>query len=133
MGVRERIFGVLSGDPDLNQLGINNSNLYSTFAGESAPSLRFAVLRWGLKTSGVKRSAVLQELSLWVYDDDRDYSWINSVIKRWCKIMDGMAGVSMDDGWLLQADWAGDSTDEFDDVYDRITRSSSYILVITES
>lgn len=131
MGVRERVFGILAGDGELNALGISTANLWLNSAGDSAPSERFAVVRWGLNSPGLKRTATRQEVSLWVYDTDRDYSWINSVIKRWCVLLETLSGGGTDAGWILDTEWQGEGEDGFDDIYVRITRASSYILVMT--
>lgn len=129
MGVREKVYSALVSDSFMNTLGVNIETLWANNAPDTPTSDRFAVLRWGPETPGLKRAAKFFDCTLWAYDRDDDFTWIKDVITRWCKVMDSIVGENTGDGWIIQCDWQGDGSDFWDDAWQRSGRASTYTIV----
>lgn len=134
MGLREYVYAAVVDDAELLSLGLNADTVSANGAPVSPQTDRFAVLRWGPETPGLpgQRGANRmseREVSLWVYDRNPDYANINLALKRWCVLMDGTSGANTGGGWITCCEWNGDSDDGWDDVYERIVRSSTYTII----
>jgi hypothetical protein len=138
MTVRELVYGILSADAELVSLGLTPATTYANGAADSPKERTWAILRWGAETvaTGGQRGrlkTVERDVTLWVYDKQRDYDNINSIIKRWCVLMENLearrTGDGVNDGWLSQCYWQGDGDDTYDDVYEAWTKPSTYTIV----
>lgn len=139
MSVRGLVYKLIANDPALNGIGLSTSNVFANGAPDSPPHFNiFAVLRWGPEVVGTggqrgRMKSSERECSIWVYDKNPDYTRINSVIRRWCEIMEAIeaksTGVASTDGYITQADWNGDGEDAYDDIYEAWTRPSTYTII----
>jgi hypothetical protein len=138
VSLRETVFSAIATDPALNALGISADNLWTVNAADDASAPEgsmpevFAILNWGLRVPLIGRSATSQEVSLWVYDAQKDYTRVvNPAIKAWCDVCDALVSQPTGSGWILGANWQGDSADNWDDAWLRIVRDSSYTIITT--
>lgn len=145
MTVRELIYGLVSTDPELGLLGINGNTVFANGAPDSPPpdalGKSWAVLNWGQESTTLSRASengrarrvTTRDVSLWVYSRQDDYGDINTVVKRWCALMDTLEARSTGngpyDGWVATTQWQGDSPDGWDDVYKANYRSSEYTII----
>jgi hypothetical protein len=144
MTVRELVYGLVSTDPELATLGIDQSTTFANGAPDSppdAPAKMWAVLNWGPENvtlaraseNGRSRRVTERDVSLWVYSRQDDFGDINIAIKRWCAFMDALeakpTGSGPYDGWIATTRWEGDSADGWDDVYAANYRSSAYTII----
>lgn len=138
MTVRELMYGLVSNDPVLNGLHLNQSTLYANFGADSPQHDFFAVLRWGgevttLTAQRGRLKVTERSCSLWVYDRQPTYDRINDAIKRWCEIMDALearrTGDGTYDGFISSTYWEGDGDDAYDDALERYTKSSTYTII----
>lgn len=134
MGIRELVFAALIGDAQLNALGITTDTLWENNAPDSAPADVFGVLRWGVGNAplpGADKRVTATEVALWAYDRNQDYGKVLQINKRWCIIMESLVGQSTGDGYVLGISDPTDGPDAWDDIYERVTRPSSYTIVHT--
>jgi hypothetical protein len=144
MTVRELIYGLVSTDPELLALTLDDDVTFANGGPDSpppAPRKMWQVLNWGAENTtlarpgenGRSRRMSQRDVSLWVYSRDDDYGDINSAIKRWCSLMDALEARSTGngpyDGWVTSVVWQGDSADGWDDVYQANYRSSEYTII----
>jgi hypothetical protein len=138
MSVREYVFATCAYDPTLIGLGLNVDTLYANNAPDSPKERFWGVLRWGAEVPGAPGQrgtgrVTERECSLWVYDKAFDYTAINKAIRQWVLLLDAIegkkTGSAPGDGWITQADWQSDGDDGYDDVYEAIYRSSTYIII----
>lgn len=138
MSVRELLYQLVANDPELNTLGFTPDTVYANGAPDSPMERRWAVIVWGIENPGIATQIGRgrmsdREVELWVYDRDRDYTTINSVLARWRELMDDLAsvrtGAAPTDGWVTSAFWSGDGRDGYDGVYEAVYRTSAYRLI----
>jgi hypothetical protein len=125
--VRSFIYGLLSSDATLNGLGINTTSLY---AGDiDTPAERpFAVLRWGVTDPGID-TVNQQLLTVWIHHHPGNEDVIRSIKLRIRALITGLGGNATENGWMVAADWTGDSSDLSDDVLGTIIQQSNYSLI----
>ena len=138
MTVREFVFSLITVDPVMNGYGINANTLHANQEPDSPSSDVFGILRWGAENPGLagQRGAsrvTERDVSLWVYDIDFDFTRIANSLKRWQALMDALSGQKTGpgsgDGWITCCEWQGEGDDTWDDVYQRITRWSTFSIV----
>lgn len=114
-------------DSELASIGVQA--VYGSNSVDSAPEDCFIVLHWETTTKAFGLVGSPQ-LTVWVYDKERDYSLrIDPAIDRVKTIFTEAVHVPGSDGiTLTAATWNGDSDDLFDDGYNAITRTASFSL-----
>jgi hypothetical protein len=127
MGLRQAVFDALKTDVQLNSLGITEDSLYPA-AVDSPQQKLFAVLAWGTSTLGPGRDSTvnLEDLTLWVYNRERNYGPITDILKRSRVIVLGLERVWLNPGWTSGVNWLGSSVDLWDDAYLAATRNDAY-------
>lgn len=87
----------------------------------------FAVIKWTDTGDPAFGKIGNQYVEVWFYDPQRTFSRLAPIMER-CKdvITSAEHEVGEDDFTLTQADWTGDSTDMYDDMYGAVTRRSTY-------
>jgi hypothetical protein len=131
VGVREYIYGLITSDGDLNDLGINEDSTFTQHTIDT-PSVRpLCILRWQNVVPGM--GPVNQRLlQVWVHDDIAagDYTRIDASLNRLRALLTGVEGVNVGAGgaWLSAIRWEGDSDDLDDDDARTITRNAQFRL-----
>ena len=94
------------------------------------PDKPFIVARWGTTEPGATFGRGPARLELWVYDRPADYTRIDAIIARIKTLLTNAVHVAGTDGYTLtQATWMGESEDLYDDVYERIVKTTSFTVV----
>jgi len=145
MTMREFVFNGLITTPTLTSLGLSESNVFAAqvFDGTTTdphPELDFFVVYRisgttpalaGSRGGGRVREATV---TLWAYDKQKDFDLrIAPILKAWEELMDSYEAEDTGDGYLIAGSYIGQSDDGWDDVYERIARSSAYTIVYTGS
>lgn len=92
----------------------------------------FVVVRWGNVTSRVG-PVQRREMTVWCYDRGNDYRQnIDQHLEAVRLSLSSLAPAHDVHGWVNVIDWVGDSTDGYDQGYQRIYRFSNYAVVGTE-
>jgi hypothetical protein len=125
--MRAYIAGLIVADAQLIALGINVDSLIS--GDIDSPSARpFMVLRWGATVPGL--SVVNKRLlTAWTHHDPGNASVIDAINLRLRTVLEAVAGVQTETGWITEVKWTGESDDLPDDGNDTITRQSNFTLV----
>jgi hypothetical protein len=144
MSLRAFIYKGLTTHPPLVALGLRPGNVFAAqvFDGTEADPLPaedfFAVYRISSATpglAGTRGSGRVREatVALWVYDKQKDFDLrISPILKVWEELMDSYESEDLGSGgWTMGNAYVGQSDDTWDDVYERITRSSAYTIVYT--
>lgn len=138
MTLRAFLFTLVANDPELNALGYNADNGFSSWAPDSPPGDLFWVLRWGVESEGVpgqrgRGRVTSRDATLWAYDRQTTYDTINAVLKRWQAMIGTLEAVrtggDANDGAVLGTTWNGDTEDSYDDIYNALVRASSYTII----
>jgi hypothetical protein len=128
--MRSLIFQAIISDATLNGFGIVSANSFAVDV--DTPLLRpFLQLRWGTNVVGLRQTAVTRRtLAIWVHDEPGDYSVkIDPIILRLRDLLPSLEGSNNGAGYLVSAEWLGDSEDLSDDGHGTITRNASFSLV----
>lgn len=127
--MRTLIFQAIINDSALNSLGFTSSSAFSVDV--DTPQQRpFMQLRWGRNDIGLDR-VTRRNLVIWVHDEPGDYSVIDQTILRLRVLLPTLEGQNNGSGFLMSAEWSGDSEDLADDGHKTITRNTSFSLVGT--
>jgi hypothetical protein len=125
------VFALLADDAVMNSLGINVDTLWNSQAPDSPPADRFGVLRWGTEVPSLlaaEKRVSDTDVTIWPYDKNLDYAVVDAINKRWCTLMESLRGQQVGSLAVLGVRWNGDGEDSWDDVYERVFRTSSYII-----
>ena len=127
--MRALIFQALVSDPTLNSLGIDSASSFAIDV--DTPQTRpFLQIRWGRTEIGLKTTAVSRRtITIWAHDLPGDYTKIDQILARVKALLPGLEGQNNGLGYLLSAEWTGDSEDLADDGHGTITRNASFTLV----
>lgn len=127
--MRTLIFGAIVGDATLNGLGITDDSSFAVDV--DTPQARpFLQLRWGTNEIGLNKTDVSRRnLLIWVHDIPGDYGRIDSIVRRLRALLPTLEGQFDGSGWLMAAEWTGDSEDLSDDGHETITRYTGFSLV----
>ena len=127
--MRALIFQALVSDPTLNSLGIDSASSFAIDV--DTPQTRpFLQIRWGRTEIGLKTTAVSRRtITIWAHDLPGDYTKIDQILARVKALLPGLEGQNNGLGYLLSAEWTGDSEDRADDGHGTITRNASFTLV----
>lgn len=90
-------------------------------------TLPFAVLRFEGVSKGVSRVNQTR-LTVWVHDQNQDYTLIDEILKDIRALVEGAAPRMLNGVWLNEAEWEGDSIDLYDDVRRTNTRNAAFLL-----
>lgn len=128
---RAAVYTAIATDGTLRSLGLPASNVFASQSVDTPPDQPFITLRWGSTFKGVHQEAPSTEqiLDVWVNDQPADYSRIDSMIQRIKWIMAALAGVKTEVGYITCIEWTGDGTDDVDDAYGTIVRTTSYRVI----
>lgn len=136
MSVRHLIHGLLTADAPVvavygNRI-IDEGNL-STVPGQQ-PAFPFLVTKYGEETRGASRSAKVQQLELWSYDNPTDYTRTHRGLEAVYQMLherggDMKAVAGEPTTWLIQALWQSTSRGLVDDVLRASVRYATYKLV----
>lgn len=127
--MRALVFQAIIADPTLIGLGFTSSAAFAVDV--DTPTQRpFLQLRWGRNDIGLDR-VTRRNLVIWVHDEPGDYSRIDQTIIRLRALLPTLEGQSNGSGFLMSAEWSGDSEDLADDGHKTITRNISFSLVGT--
>lgn len=125
--MRELIFQAIITDATLNGLGITDDSSFAVDV--DTPSQRpFLQLRWGRNDEGLD-SVTRRNLVIWVHDQPGDYTEIDAIILRLRALIPALVAQPNVNGWLVGAEWAGDSEDLVDDGHRTIARNTSFVLI----
>lgn len=125
--MRTLLFSALTGDATLNGLGIVNSNSFAVDV-DTPEDRPFLQLRWGGVTEGLD-VVTRRNLVVWVHDKPGDYSRIDLIMLRLRTLIPSLVPSTDGIGWLVGAEWAGDSEDLVDEGHKTIARNASFVLV----
>lgn len=125
--MRSLIFQAIVNDATLMGMGITEDGSFAVDM--DTPQARpFLQLRWGRNDEGLD-VVTRRNLVIWVHDQPGDYGRIDSIISRLRALILSLAAQPNVDGWLMGAEWAGDSEDLTDDGHRTIARNTSFVLV----
>lgn len=138
--LREYMYAKLSSDATMNALGLNAANIFANGSPDSVNADLYAIMRWGEVYPGLANQrglgrAFKQDFTLWVFNLSADYAIHNQILQRVQVILDAVESESTgaEGGYLIQADWAGQGIDDFDEAYQRYYRNGSWMLTATGS
>lgn len=127
--MRKLVWSLITGDATLNAEGVVAASVLADQSVDSPTVRPFLVLRWGPVVRGVG-SVQVRDLTVWVHDEPADFARIDRIIRRLRTLLESAVGMQEGGGgWLVQADWQGDSADLADDAYGTITRNTSFRVV----
>lgn len=125
--MRALIRQAIIGDATISALGITGDAAFAVDV--DTPTQRpFLQLRWGRNDEGIS-VVTKRQLTIWVHDVPGDYTRIDSIIVRLRSLLPELVGQSNGAGYLVEAEWNGDSEDLTDDGHQTITRNVSFTLV----
>lgn len=129
--MRELIVQAIVNDSTLNGLGINDDSSFAVDV-DTPQERPFLQLRWGGNEPALSQTEVgRRTLTLWVHDQPGDYGRIDTIILRLRAILPTLEGQNNGLGYLIAAEWSGDSEDLSDDGHRTIARWTSFSLVGT--
>jgi hypothetical protein len=127
--MRAFLMDAITGDPTLNALGIVEESSFAVDV--DTPQQRpFLQLRWGRNNVGMD-VVTRRDLVIWVHDQPGDYGRIDSIILQLRALLPTLEGLDNGLGYLVAAEWTGDSEDLADDGHRTIARTASFTLVGT--
>lgn len=129
MAARAALATLISTDPQMNMLGIEEENVFGGNATDTpARDKMFVVCRWEEVSKSAMMSVYLA--SVWFHipqEVERDYGKIDLAILRLKELMRTVEHLVGSDGWsLISASWTGDSADQFDDGYNSLNRYTQF-------
>ena len=120
----------LVNDATLQSLGVTAAGVVMGEV-DSIEERPFLNLRWGATLPGLDVVS-RRTLDIWVHDQGTDYeAKVDPIIRRIHTILAGLEATPHTSGYLVKAEWTGDSGDLADDGHGTITRTTSYSLVGT--
>lgn len=126
--MRKLIRDAIIADPTLNSLGIDSDNCFAVDV-DTPQERPFLQLRWGRNDIGLD-VVTRRNLVIWVHDQPGDYTaHIDPILFRLRAVITSLVGVAHTTGYLVEAEWNGDSEDLADDGHKTITRNTSFSLV----
>jgi hypothetical protein len=127
--VRQLIFSRITSDNELQALGFDQDNVFTTHDLDTPQRRPLMILRWQNVVLGV--GPVNQRLlQVWVHDRPSDYERIDQTLKRLRTLISSLEAVRLGNGatGLHTAIWEGDSDDLRDDEVRTITRWGQFRL-----
>jgi hypothetical protein len=141
MALRDYLFRLVANDPKLTAMELTERNGFGAQAPDSPPGEEaFWVLRLSGPVSALGGSYGPKRVrsataALWVYEKrgSRDYGrTIDPALRRWEEMIDALEAPDLGDGaYFLGAEYVGQQDDAYDDVYERVVRSSAYTISYT--
>lgn len=142
MGVREYIFGLITGDLQLNALGITSDSTFTRHTVDTPQVRPLCILHFGSTSPGIVTSQQgvgiskfpirQRTLTVWVHDELNrgDYDRIDQSLSRVRTLLEAVEGVNVGvpGAWLSAVVWEGESDDLDDDNMRTITRNSQFRL-----
>ncbi len=134
------LYNLLRSDAVLMALGAgtgSDDDLLTVFPNYALDSpaahlTRWVTLRWGAAEAPPGRDTATRPMpvAIWVYDRERDFTNIDSILRRCRTIMAGIQGLPLSGGGhLTAADFSFSSEDIWDDSYAAVARGETYRLV----
>lgn len=126
--MRSLVRQAIISDPTINALGITGPNCFAVDV-DTPQERPFLQLRWGRTDLGLD-VATRRNLVVWVHDQPGDYTLhIDPIIYRLRFLIPSLEGQATGTGYVMGAEWNGDSEDLADDGHKTITRNVSFSLV----
>lgn len=125
--MRALIFQAIVADATLAGMGITEDGSFAVDV-DTPENRPFLQLRWGRNDVGLD-VVTQRNLTIWVHDVPGDYGRIDSIILRLRTLILSLVAQPNADGWLMGAEWSGDSEDLTDDGHRTIARNTSFVLV----
>lgn len=132
---RAAVYNLLTEDPELNDLGLNEDTVFHNWSSEERPTdtTAFAILRWedeGKPIWGSERERNVRRLTIWVHwpkELTNDFNRVTAVLDRIDDVLAPARDIPGDDGYSLSfVDFGGRSADIIDEGFNTITRNASY-------
>lgn len=131
--MRAFIATVINEDSQLRDMGLAHDSVYSANNVDTPATKPFIVVKWTqrLVVGAAHRDAPSQAnlCDIWFYDRPGDYSRIDAMIARVHEMLAAVQAQQTGTGWITQIDWSGDGEDGYDDVWEAISRTSSYRVI----
>ncbi len=133
--LREYVWELLRSDSVLNGYGINEASCFGTNAPDSpsADLQRWVVIRWGIEETPPGRDTTSRRrfLSVWAYDRNPDYSYIDLILDRCREILYPLKAVNYNNsgGYVTEVMDNGYSEDVWDDAYSASTKNWQLTIV----
>lgn len=129
MAARAALVSLITTDPQMNMLGIEETDVFGGNATDSPPRNKmFVVCRWEEVSQSAMQSNYLA--SVWFHvpkEMERDYGKIDVAVMRMKELMRTVEHRNGSDGWsLVAASWTGDSPDQYDDGYNSLNRYTQF-------
>lgn len=140
MTLSQHVFARLSADAALNSIGFGAENIYGSQAIDSVPKddRLFMILMWRDRSPGLvgQRGPLRvyeQNLDVYTYNRDKDFAPVRQALRRIAELADEFVaektGTDASDGWITCCDWAGETDDGYDEVYEAVNRIGSITFV----
>lgn len=123
------VYSLLTSDPELISLGFTAETMIRSTGTDSPTARPFGIIAWSEDTPAFANvgSTIVR---VWLYDEPGSYDRIDDGISRVRQILTAAVNVSGADGYTLsQAVWAGNSGDEWDDMFKCSTRYAAFTTV----
>lgn len=131
MPARAAVYELLTTDPTLLGLGVSPATVYASPTVDSPQAAPFVIIKW-LETSPRLGGFSDELLQVWVYDFNKDYGRIDSIIEQMMVLMaDAVHVVGEDGGVLHSTSFSGISQDLYDDIYGAVMRNVSWRVSAT--
>lgn len=134
---RAAFFDIITTDPELNSIGINDDTVFHNYSNEERPSdtTPFIILRWGVQQRPrwadpdfVVKSP--ENLTLWVHwprELTNDYTKLNKILDRIDEVSRNVSDMPGSDGYTLSFVHIGDRSGDFlDSGFHTIAKNAAY-------
>jgi hypothetical protein len=123
---REAVYSLLTGDAELQSLGITEASVWNIESVDNPARVKpFVVTAWADVPRPTHPAARRRNLLVWAHDEGGDYSRIDSILERVRQLLTGVTHF----GGITQVDWEGASGDLYDDGFHTITRNSGFRVI----
>lgn len=133
MAMRDYVFGLLTGDSDMNDLGITVDSGFIQHDVDTPQVRPFMTIHWGNTNPGIQGFDLVNErdFQVWVHDAPGDYTKIDNILSRIRVLLMGTEATytNTPGRWITGVEWMGDSDDLNDDEQDTITRYGEFRLI----
>lgn len=135
MSLRAFVFGLLTTDAELNELGLNADSTFITHDVDTPQVRPLMVLRWQRTDPGMGDEETdwvnFRRLQVWIHDEPGDYDRIDRALRRVRSVLMNVRGTytGTTRHWVTQTNWEGDSDDLRDDDAGTIARHAQFLFV----
>jgi hypothetical protein len=126
MTARAAVHGLLSSDPELQELGFT---VYGSNAADTVDEKRFLIVSWQPGSAAFGKHGS-EAVLVWAHDKDRDYTAVDAALSRVRDLLHDATHIVGEDGrTLTTARWNGVSDDLYDDGYGTVTKNADFTVV----